>query len=153
MTTLPAIDPSLSMAQLMQETRPQPQITDHMIFVFGSNERGVHGAGAAKFAHQHKGAVWGRGYGLFGQSFAIPTKDLTIETLPLPKIQEYIGGFRRFAQEHPELQFQVTCLGCGLAGLRDDQVAPAFRKAPANCYFDLKWEPWLDTDAVYWGTF
>ena len=60
------------------------------VFVFGSNEAGIHGAGAAKLAHEKFGAVSGVGFGLQGQTYAIPTKDLEIRTLPLDNIEYYI---------------------------------------------------------------
>ena len=43
------------------------------IFVFGSNARGKHGSGAARIALDHFGAVYGKGHGLHGQSYAIDT--------------------------------------------------------------------------------
>lgn len=46
------------------------------IFVFGSNPKGVHGAGAAKVAREQFGAVYGVGEGITGNSYALPTKDL-----------------------------------------------------------------------------
>ena len=46
------------------------------IFVFGSNPKGIHGAGAAKVAEQQFGAMRGLGEGLINQSYALPTKDL-----------------------------------------------------------------------------
>ena len=45
-----------------------------MIFVFGSNLRGIHGKGAALHAKQKHGAVQGVGEGLRGNSYALPTK-------------------------------------------------------------------------------
>jgi hypothetical protein len=51
------------------------QPTEDQIFVFGSNKAGVHGAGAARAAHDYYFAEWGCGWGYTGQSFAIPTKD------------------------------------------------------------------------------
>lgn len=45
------------------------------IFVFGSNEEGYHGAGAAKQALKF-GAIMGKGFGFGGNTFAIPTKRL-----------------------------------------------------------------------------
>ena len=53
------------------------------IFVFGSNLAGRHGKGAALYAKKHHGAIYGQGYGLQGRSFAIPTKDYNLKTLPL----------------------------------------------------------------------
>ncbi|QIW87238.1 hypothetical protein Ab1vBOLIVR2_gp43 [Agrobacterium phage OLIVR2] len=52
---------------------------------------------------------------------------------------------------HPELKFQVTRIGCGLAGLKDEEVAPMFIGAPDNCWFDTAWEPWVGEDRNYWG--
>lgn len=103
------------------------------VFVFGSNEAGRHGKGAAKFAYQSRGARWGGGFGHFGNSFAIPTKDRQIKTLPLPYIAEYVSKFVEYAQLNPQWQFQVTPIGCGLAGYKPAQIAPMFRDAPANC--------------------
>ena len=124
-----------------------------MPFVFGSNHAAIHGAGAAKYAMQHHGAQYGKSYGHHGNSFAIPTKDEVIETLPLDRIEDYVRGFISFAKGHRKLKFQVTCIGCGLAGLTHDQIAPMFLDAPSNCYFDELWKPWLGTKVNYWGTF
>ena len=127
--------------------------TQKMCFVFGSNEAGVHGAGAAKFAYENKGARWGKSYGHYGDSFAIPTKDEYIETMPLDRIQEYVTGFLAYARGHRKVKFQVTAIGCGLAGFKHKDIAPMFRMAPSNCSFDTQWEPWLGKDHNYWGTF
>lgn len=126
---------------------------EKMIFVFGSNEAGRHGAGAARFALENRGAISGRGYGFQGQSFGIPTKSGSLKTLDLSTIGIYVSGFTRYARRSPSLAFQVTCIGCGLAGLKDEQIAPMFRDAPSNCYFDLKWQPYLDDRHQFWGTF
>ena len=129
--------------------------TDDMIFVFGSNEGGIHGAGAAKFAFEHKGARWGKPFGIAGNSFAIPTKDRTIKhTLPLDKISTYVDQFLAFADGVREVEFQVTCIGCGLAGLKHEDVAPMFRMATKNVLFDNLWKPWLEPYGFrFWGTF
>lgn len=50
-------------------------LKENEVFVFGSNLAGIHGAGAAKLAYEKFGAIKGQGFGLQGQSFAIPTKD------------------------------------------------------------------------------
>lgn len=99
------------------------------IFVFGSNLAGIHGAGAARHAREHFGAIYGRGMGLQGHSYGIPTKDHRIQSLPLDSIQVHVENFLRFAQEHPEMVFQVTRIGCGLAGYKDQQIAPLFKEA------------------------
>lgn len=109
------------------------------IFVFGSNLAGVHGAGAALHARTHHGAIYGRGMGLQGHSYGIPTKDHRIQTLPLDSIQVHVENFMAFAKEHPELHFEVTRIGCGLAGYTDAQIAPLFRGAPDNCQLPEGW--------------
>lgn len=126
------------------------------IFVFGSNEDGYHGLGAAKTARHAYGAVMGISYGMTGSSFAIPTKDSSIRnTLPLNQIEMYVQGFIAFAIGHPEMVFEVTRIGCGLAGLKDEQVAPMFKQAVMlpNVGFDTAWLPWLGEEAAYWGTY
>lgn len=124
-----------------------------MVFVFGSNEAGIHGAGAAKFAYKKMGARFGKSYGHHGDSFAIPTKDEYIETLPMERIKQYVGGFLAYAKGHRKVIFQVTRIGCGLAGLSDKDIAELFKTAPPNCHFDEVWREHLGEAFTYWGTF
>ena len=99
-------------------------LKENEIFVFGSNLGGMHGGGAARAAYNRFGAVWGQGVGLQGQSYAIPTMQGGVET-----IKPYVDEFIEFAQAHPELKFLVTRIGCGIAGFRDEQIAPLFAAA------------------------
>ena len=99
-------------------------LKDNEIFVFGSNLDGMHGGGAARAAYNRFGAVWGQGVGLQGQSYAIPTMQGGVET-----IKPYVDEFIDFALAHPELKFLVTRIGCGIAGFRDEQIAPLFSSA------------------------
>lgn len=94
------------------------------IFVFGSNLAGAHGGGAAKLAHQNFGAIMGQGVGLQGNSYGIPTMQGGIET-----IKPYVDQFIEFAKSHPELTFYVTKIGCGIAGFKENEIAPLFKEA------------------------
>lgn len=98
-----------------------------MIFVFGSNEAGRHGLGAAKFAIENHGAIYGQGVGLQGNAYAIPTKDRDLKVLSLPAIKLYVKQFIKFAVKHPKMQFDVTRIGCGLAGYTPADIAPMFK--------------------------
>ena len=49
------------------------QLRPDEVFVFGSNASGAHGGGAARFAYDRFGAVWGQSEGLQGQSYGIDT--------------------------------------------------------------------------------
>jgi hypothetical protein len=100
------------------------------VFVFGSNLAGRHGKGAALWARQHRGAIYGQGEGLQGNSYAIPTKDANLRVLPLDDIGNSVVTFLDFALCHPELTFQVTPIGCGLAGYHPSQIAPMFNLPP-----------------------
>lgn len=123
-----------------------------MIFVFGSNEAGRHGKGAALHAKRFHGAKNGVGNGPQGNAYGIPTKDKNLETLPLKEIDAYIGEFVAYAKAHPELTFQVTQVGCGLAGFKGFQIAKsfAFFNPPPNCQFDSRWKQWLPNNPS-WG--
>ena len=99
------------------------------IFVFGSNESGSHGKGAAKQALGW-GAVWGQGEGLQGRTYGIPTKGRSVrKTLSINEIKPYVDRFIQCAKEHPELTFLVTQIGCGLARLEAKNIAPLFKDA------------------------
>jgi hypothetical protein len=118
-------------------------VSSEAIFVFGSNLSGRHGRGAALSAREHHGAVSGKGVGLQGTSYAIPTKDHALRAIPLDQIAHYVRRFIEFAKEHSELTFEVTRVGCGLAGYSDKQMAPLFMGAPKNCRLPEEWKPFL----------
>ena len=99
------------------------ELRENEIFVFGSNKRGAHGAGAAAFAVRKFGAKMGQGDGLQGQSYAISTMEGLLETA------RNVKRFLRFAEEHQELRFYVTPIACGIAGYTPLQIAPLFEKA------------------------
>ena len=96
---------------------PDSRITPDMItrlapnevFVFGSNEQGLHYGGAA-----------GQGNGLQGKSYAIPSMS------GIGVMGEYVKEFCEFAKAHPEKRFLVTEIGCGIAGYSIGEVAPLF---------------------------
>jgi hypothetical protein len=94
------------------------------VFVFGSNLAGMHGGGAARTAVNKFGAIWGQGVGLQGQSYAIPTMQGGVET-----IKPYVDDFIEFSKAHADKIFLVTRIGCGIAGFRDEQIAPLFKEA------------------------
>jgi hypothetical protein len=104
------------------------------VFVFGSNTRGIHGAGAALHAREIHGAIYGQGVGLQGRSYAIPTKDDNLHPLPLEEIARHVHDFIEFAKRHTEMAFKVTAIGCGLAGYKPEQIAPMFAVVPSNCH-------------------
>jgi hypothetical protein len=103
------------------------------VFVFGSNLAGRHGKGAARFALCHRGAIYGVGEGRQRNSYAIPTKDERLQPLPLRRIAAYVASFLEHARLNPDDDFEVTPVGCGLAGFKPEDIAPFFRDAPPNC--------------------
>lgn len=100
------------------------ELKENEIFVFGSNLAGSHGGGAARLAYERFGAVWGKGVGLYGHTYAIPTMQGGVDT-----IKPYVDEFIRFAKEQSRLTFLVTRIGCGIAGFRDEEIAPLFTDA------------------------
>lgn len=100
------------------------QLNDNEIFVFGSNLQGRHSGGAAKIAREKFGAVMGKGVGLQGKSYAIPTMQGGVDT-----IKPYVDDFIKYAKEHRNLHFYVTKIGCGIAGFSEEQIAPLFMHA------------------------
>lgn len=110
---------------------------ENLVFVFGSNQRGAHGAGAAKEAAKNWGARYGLGEGHSGKSYAIPTKDFSIQSLTLDEVADGVEKFVKFAKNHPEYTFLVSKIGCGLAGFKVEDIAPLFKQAKDldNVYF------------------
>lgn len=128
------------------------------VFVFGSNRQGLHGAGAAFFAKRYWGAQQGMGEGLWGQSYALPTREFIQGYLKTRKLSEIDSSVRQFiriahrcASLEPARKFIVTRVGCGLAGLTDELIAPMFFGAPANCVMPIEWRAILEAKAVVTG--
>jgi len=91
------------------------------VFVFGSNDQGLHNGGAALKAVQRFGAQMGIAEGPQGQSYAIPTVGTNIGP------EEIRAAFRRlvdYARQHPELTFLVMEIGCGHGGYTPETIAP-----------------------------
>ena len=122
------------------------KIGPYEVFVFGSNESGRHGKGAAKTALGW-GAVWRQAEGLQGKTYGIPTKDASIRrTLTINQIKPYVDRFILFAKANSNLTFYVTEVGCGLAGMKPKQIAPLFEEAKyiENIYLPHKfWQKLL----------
>lgn len=112
---------------------------DPRIFVFGSNLLGIHGAGAARYAHEKLGAIWGVAFGWMGRSFAIPTCQVPGISLPLDDIARFVKDFLYSSRSNPEKRFFVSAIGCGLAGFSEKEIAPLFANAPENCDLPPGW--------------
>jgi hypothetical protein len=117
----------------MIEKRVTPEnivsLSEGEVFVFGSNEGGRHGKGAAKTALGF-GAKWGQASGIQGKTYGIPTKDASIRrTLTINEIRQYVNEFIEWAKYHSGNTFLVTEIGCGLAGYKPKDIAPLFEKA------------------------
>jgi hypothetical protein len=50
-----------------------------------------------------------------------------------------VNNFIKYAVLNPDLTFQVTRIGCGLAGYDDADIAPLFEDAPVNCILPVGW--------------
>lgn len=112
---------------------------EDFIFVFGSNLLGIHGAGAALYAKNYRGAHYSVPEGFLGTSYALPTKKTPSLKMDLNDLKHHVNNFIQFAYDNPNLKFQVTRVGCGLSGFNDKDVIPLFKEAPSNCYLPGTW--------------
>lgn len=104
-----------------------PRITElekNDVFVFGSNIEGNHFGGAAKLAYNEFGAQWTKGVGHYGESYAIPTMDGSVDD-----IEPYVNDFLNYARDYSEYRFLVTEVGCGIAGYTVAEIVPLFYRA------------------------
>lgn len=110
------------------------------IFVFGDNEAGIHGAGAAKFALQKCGAIMGKHDCLQGNSYGISTKDKHLNVLSLSAINLKVRKFIILTRMKSDKIFLVTKIGCGLAGYSPRDIAPMFKEClkMENVYLPLE---------------
>ena len=103
------------------------------IIVIGSNIEGLHGGGAARYAHQNFGLAWGIGEGLSGQTYALPTME------GYESLQRAVTKFIGYAERSHDLTFLLTRIGCGIAGYTESAVSPLFASAPANVLRPAGW--------------
>lgn len=102
-------------------------IKPNQIFVFGANEKGIHGAGSAKAANTKFGAKYGETDGPTGQSYAIVTKKTPSEKYTTKdEVEKSIAKFVKYASENPDKEFIVTPVGTGYAGFIDEEIFDIF---------------------------
>jgi len=131
---------------------------DDVIFVFGSNPTGWHGGGSAAVAVRLFGAEWGKGEGLQGSAYALPTTELRMEkqvegygqSIPEDIICKSIRKMYDCAKSHPDKKFCVAYRNqpnevtlCGYSG---KELMSIFKEAaelnggyPENIYFSEEW--------------
>ncbi len=98
------------------------------VFVFASNDYGLHGGGSARTAFDKFGATWGNGDGPSGQSYAISTVDKNWDALPLDIIEENIKRFVSYAVKNKDKTFLFTKIGTGIAGYTVKDIAGIVKK-------------------------
>ena len=119
-----------------------------IIFVFGSNPEGKHGAGSAKVALQKFGAKYGKGDGLHGQSYALITTEMRKgwPRITLGQITDNVRRLYEVARKMPDKKFMVAYRNqpyqktlCGYTGA---QLMKCFLMAgdiPENIWFSEEW--------------
>ena len=125
---------------------------EDIIFVFGSNPEGRHGAGAAKYARMYFGAVYGQGEGLQGNSYAIPTKDLRVtanhgyKSISPDRIKDSVRRMYDCAREHPDKRFMVAYRNTyrpslnGYTGIEMIRIFLDAGPIPENVWFSDEWK-------------
>lgn len=142
---------------------PAPDV----IFVFGSNPEGRHGAGSAKVAHDVFGAQYGVGEGLTGNSYALPTKDLRVtenhgyRSISPESITESIRKLYETARNMEDKRFMVAYRNKpsektlnGYTGLEMMQMFKDAAPIPQNVVFSKEWvDDGFFDDATYEKTY
>lgn len=108
------------------------KLNNNQIFVFGSNLAGNHSGGAAAYAVDNFGATIGKGEGLQGQSYALPTLDHDMRKLTTGDLLYGIAKLYQCAERHPEKEFLLTEVGTGIAGYDYEYMKSLFLQLPKN---------------------
>jgi len=108
--------------------------SDNQVFVFGSALSGNHELNYnSKQATLKYGAKFGRGIGVSGRSYAIPIRGYDNELLTLESISQYVDRFVKLTQQHKDINFFITRIGCGKFEYSDNKIAPLFKNCGDNC--------------------
>lgn len=121
---------------------PITELKENEIFVFGANYQGIHGAGAAKAAADFYGAKYGVGKGFTGRCYAFPTVVFpgAVHKLSTASLHEEMKDFLKCVEQNPDLTFMLTKVGCGLAGVKVEEMKEVFK---------AHYNPELHTNLVY----
>lgn len=121
-----------------------PDPSNNYIFVFGSNEAGLHQYPNSIIAHKQFGAELLVGKGCSGNSYAIATKSKFINPLGLDSIAANISAFREFTHTQPNRKFWVSNL-CDEYKMHNPwDIVPMFRGCNKNCIFPRAWRKFLN---------
>lgn len=97
------------------------------VFVYGSNQYAIHGAGAAKAALNFGAIYKDVPIGLCGQTYGIVTKSFNDKPVTLQFIKQQVKVLYSFAELRPDLTFLVTKIGTALAGFSTEDIATIFK--------------------------
>lgn len=120
----------------------------NIVFVFGSNPEGRHGAGSAKVALRLFGAEYGNGRGMQGDSYALVTTELRrgFPRITLEQITENVRELYKTAKSHPDKKFMVAYRSLEdertLCGYTGGELVQCFLDAgdvPKNIWFSQEW--------------
>lgn len=114
-------------------------LAEGQIFVFGSNEAGRHGAGAARQAAETFGAEYGVGEGPTGRCYAFPSLDSRFQRRSLLQLERSRDLLYQACYRDPHLEFLLTKVGCGLAGFSEATMRALFTNAPPNLVLPEDW--------------
>ena len=110
-----------------------------LVFVFGSNLLGIHGAGAALTAKKECGAKHGEGRGYTGSSYALPTKASPRFSLSPSEVNTNISEFLTEAKRATMTEFLLTPVGTGLAGFSPYWIVGRFLPALPDIIYPYEW--------------
>jgi len=121
--------------EMIKELKPNE------IFVYGSNQFAIHGAGSAKMAKDNFGAIYKDvPMGLCGQSYGIITKSFNDTPVTIDFIRNQVSVLYDFAELRPDLTFYVTKIGTALAGFSLEDIGGCFigRPKPKNIILPIE---------------
>lgn len=119
-----------------------------IVFVFGSNPEGRHGAGSARAAVEKFGAIYGRGRGMQGDAYALVTTELRngMPRVTLRQITDNVRELYETARENPGKKFMVAYRSAEnertLCGYTGGELVGCFLAAgdiPDNIWFSEEW--------------
>ena len=116
------------------------KVEDNEVFVYGSNQFAMHGAGSAKAAMNFGAIYKDVPMGLCGQSYGIITKSFNDRPVTLDFITSQVIVLHEFTFLRPELTFLVTKIGTALAGFTVEEIADIFKsfKWPGNVVLPIE---------------
>ena len=120
------------------------KIYNNLFYTFGTDLSHMHKSKELIFAQKYKFLKNNIFEGINGQTYCIPIRTDNGKLMPLQQIQNNIKKFISYAQNNPQINFQITNIACNENEYDNFQIANCFKNISDNCLLPAEWQSYTN---------